>query len=211
MPEHADISTPPLRRSPGLQRLLKATGRDLAPSLRRLYGSHVFLRAPRRRDWPQWSDLRNRSRDYLEPWEPRWPSGHLGEAAFRNRLRNYTRDKTVRPFLIFRRRDGVLVGGITISNIRRGFSHSCSIGYWIGETYAGGGLMTDALATVLPFLFHEMNIHRIEAACLPANRASQRVLEKCGFRKEGVARKYLKINGKWQDHQLFALVRSDDR
>jgi ribosomal-protein-alanine N-acetyltransferase len=114
-------------------------------------------------------------------------------------------------FLIFREADAALVGGLTISNIRRGVAQSASVGYWMGLPHVGRGHMTDAVRAVVPFAFSTLGLHRLEAACLPHNAASARVLEKSGFRREGTARRYLKINDVWQDHDLYALLHDDAR
>jgi ribosomal-protein-alanine N-acetyltransferase len=115
------------------------------------------------------------------------------------------------PFLIFQERDGTLLGGVTLANVRRGIVQAGTIGYWTGEPYAGQGTMTRALRVLLPMLFGELGLHRVEAACIPTNAASIRVLEKSGFTREGLARRYLCINGVWQDHLLFGLLHDDLR
>lgn len=114
-------------------------------------------------------------------------------------------------FLIFRVGDSKLVGGITLSNARRGVSQSLSVGYWIGEIYARQGLMTSALTAIIPFVFQTLGFHRLEAACLPSNIPSRQLLEKTGFKHEGLARQYLRINGNWQDHLLYAFIEDDVR
>ena len=110
-----------------------------------------------------------------------------------------------------RRRDDALLGGITFSNVRRGVAQSASLGYWIGAPHAHQGYMTEALSAVLDFAFDHLALHRVEAACLPDNEASQGLLLKIGFQDEGYARQYLRINGRWQDHRLFALLKGDKR
>ena len=180
----------------------------------RLESRRLYLRPPRLGDWRAWSSLRGRSRHFLEPWEPRWPADALSRDAFRRRLRRHAedrRDGTGFAFHAFRRTDEALTGGITVSNLQRGISLSCSLGYWIGEPFARQGFMTEALSVLLPFLFEELGLHRIEAACLPANEASQGLLRKLGFAQEGYARGYLRINGAWHDHLLFALIAEDYR
>ncbi len=175
-------------------------------------GEGLFLRAPQMADFPQWAQLRERSRNYLTPWEPIWPSDDLTRAGFRRRLRRYAEDiisDRSYPFLIFREQDGLLVGGITLANVRRGIVQAGTVGYWVGEPFARQGYMTAALRTLLPSLFGELALHRVEAACIPTNAASVRVLEKCGFTREGLARRYLCINGVWQDHLLFGLLHDD--
>lgn len=174
-----------------------------------LEGQGVRLRAPRWRDYAAWSNLRHISRDFLQPWEPVWPEDDLERAAYRRRLATYAREMdagSAYPFFIFRTRDDALVGGVTISNIRRGVAQMCTIGYWMGQPYAGQGYMTAALKPLVAFAFGELGLHRVEAACLPENHASHRLLIKSGFREEGTARAYLKINGRWRDHLLFGMV-----
>ncbi len=121
------------------------------------------------------------------------------------------RHDTGYAFLIFRHEDGRLVGGVSMSNIRRGVAQSASLGYWMGAPFARHGYMTEALEAVLDFGFNSLGLHRIEAACLPSNQASRGLLAKVGFREEGYAREYLRINGVWQDHVLFAILRTDAR
>ncbi len=173
-----------------------------------------MLRVPQMSDFPQWSELRELSRGFLTPWEPIWPSDDLTRSGFRRRLRRYEEDlgaDRAYPFLIFRDSDQMLLGGVTLANVRRGIVQAGTIGYWIGEPFAGKGYMTAALKVLLPSLFGELNLHRIEAACIPTNTASVRVLENCGFVREGKARRYLCINGVWQDHYLFGLLADDFR
>jgi ribosomal-protein-alanine N-acetyltransferase len=185
-----------------------------APAALEPRGDGLLLRAPQAGDFLPWAQLRERSRAYLTPWEPIWPSDDLTRAGFRRRLRRYTEDALADrayPFLIFREQDGALVGGITLANVRRGIVQAGTVGYWTGEPYAGRGYMTTALRLLLPTLFGELNLHRVEAACIPSNAASVRVLEKCGFVREGLARRYLCINGVWQDHLLFGMLHEDFR
>ena len=192
-----------------LFRLPMSTPAALAP---RGYG--LSLRGPVMADFPQWADLRARSRAYLTPWEPIWPADDLTRSGFRRRLRRYTEDAVADrayPFLIFREIDDTLIGGITLANVRRGIVQAGTVGYWVGQQFTGQGMMTTALRVLLPTLFGELNLHRIEAACIPTNTPSVRVLEKCGFTREGLARRYLCINGVWQDHLLFGMLHEDFR
>ena len=175
-------------------------------------GQGLLLRAPQMSDFLQWAQLRDYSRAYLTPWEPIWPSDDLTRTGFRRRLRRYAEDiasDKSYPFIVFREADGVMLGGVTLANVRRGIVQAGTIGYWIGEPYARQGYMTAALRVLLPALFGELNLHRIEAACIPSNAPSIRVLEKCGFTREGLARRYLCINGIWQDHLLFGMLHED--
>ena len=177
-----------------------------------LQGNGVFLRYPEMSDYPSWAALRNESRDFLAPWEPVWAADELSRSAFRRRIRRYQREirgDLAYPFFVFRKSDNALMGGCTLSNVRRGVTQSAALGYWIGQRYARHGHMYDALTAILPFVFHVLALHRLEAACIPENKASRALLLKLGFREEGRARRYLQINGEWRDHVLFALLEDD--
>ena len=177
-----------------------------------LHGPRVYLRVPRVGDWRAWTEIRTVSRAFLEPWEPTWSKGAVSRGAYRRRLRRQareSRDDTGYAFFIFRRADDTLVGGVTLSNLQRGVAMSCSLGYWVGEQHARQGFMSEAITSLLPFVFDTLGLHRLEAACLPDNVASQGLLRKLGFHEEGYARDYLRINGRWHDHLLFALLASD--
>ncbi|HYC74357.1 GNAT family protein [Brevundimonas sp.] len=172
-------------------------------------GEGVILRPPRASDHEAWARLRQTSHAYLQPWEPSWPEDDLTRAAFKRRLSIYGREMEAGnawPFFIFADADQSLVGAITLSNVRRGVAESGTLGYWIGQPWAGRGYATAAVRAVVAYAFHELNLHRVDAACVPTNLASRRVLEKAGFVLEGQARAYLKINGAWADHLLFGIV-----
>ena len=175
-------------------------------------GAGVTLRAPNSGDYSEWSTLRETSREFLVPWEPTWPADDLTRSAFRRRLKRYAEDQrgdAAYAFLIFRNEDNAMVGGLTLANIRRGVAQAGSIGYWIGAPYAQKGYMTAALRALVPYSFTALRLHRLEAACIPNNTASIRLLEKTGFKREGYARGYLCINGVWQDHLLYGRIRDD--
>ena len=110
------------------------------------------------------------------------------------------------PLLVFREMDNAMVGGITLSNIRRGVAQMGSIGYWVGQPFTRQGFTVAAVRAVTEFSFVKLGLHRLEAACIPTNTASRGVLLKAGFTQEGMARAYLRINGSWRDHLLFGLV-----
>jgi ribosomal-protein-alanine N-acetyltransferase len=175
-------------------------------------GAGVMLRVPQGGDYAEWAALRESSRDFLVPWEPTWPADDLTRGAFRRRLRRYAEDlrnDLAYAFLIFRSEDDALVGGLTLANIRRGVAQAGSIGYWTGAPFARKGHMTAAMRALVPFCFGTLRLHRLEAACIPGNTASVRLLEKTGFQREGYARNYLCINGVWQDHLLYARLKDD--
>jgi ribosomal-protein-alanine N-acetyltransferase len=177
-------------------------------------GDGVILRMPQMADYQEWADLREASRKFLTPWEPTWPADDLTRPAFRQRIRRYVEDvrtDQAYPFFVFRQEDNALVGALALANIRRGVAQAGSLGYWIGEPYIRRGYMTAAVRALVPVAFDVLRLHRIEAACIPTNVASIRLLEKTGFRREGYARAYLCINGTWQDHLLYARLQSDPR
>jgi ribosomal-protein-alanine N-acetyltransferase len=177
-----------------------------------LKGDRILLRMPVPGDYREWAQLRGDSRAFLEPWEPTWLPDELDKSAWRFRLRRHRDDASrgvALAFFIFELNSGRLLGGITLGNIRYGVARCGHIGYWIGERYAGQGYMVEALRVLARHAFGTMRLHRLEAACIPGNRRSIRVLEKAGFTREGLLRSYLKINGGWQDHYLYALIDED--
>ncbi len=181
-------------------------------SKKKLTGKRVFLRPPKRRDALKWQKLRMSSKSFLVPWEPSWDASSCTRRAYlryfknSNYLANMDRAYS---FLIFKTDDKTLLGGINIGNVRRGVSQSASLGYWIGEKYSRNGYMKEALKLLIPSLFVDLRLNRIEAATLEENIASKNLLKKIGFKKEGVLRKYLKINGTWRDHILYGLLEND--
>lgn len=175
-------------------------------------GNGVMLRPPRVGDYQAWADLRESSRDYLQPWEPAWPDDDLTKAAYRRRLTVYAREMELGnawPFFILDPSGRTLYGAITLSNIRRGVAETGTLGYWIGRPYSGEGYGSAAVQALARHAFRQLKLHRLEASCLPSNAPSRRVLEKSGFRLEGEAKAYLKINGAWADHLLFGLLSED--
>jgi ribosomal-protein-alanine N-acetyltransferase len=180
----------------------------------RLIGPRVSIRCPHRRDQRAWIAVRRESKRFLEPWEPTWPRDALTPGGYSKRLRRFLTEwqaGTGYGFFVFTNDEGRLVGGITIANVRRGVVQSANIGYWTGQPYVRQGYMAEGLQLALDFAFRTLELHRIEAACLTDNQASRRLLLKSGFRAEGIARKYLCINGQWQDHETFAILKADPR
>jgi ribosomal-protein-alanine N-acetyltransferase len=175
-------------------------------------GKGLYLRYPRILDYPAWAKLRGDSRDFLTPWEPVWADDELSRGAFRRRIKRYQkeiRQDSAYVFFLLRESDDALLGGITLSNVRRGVTQCCTLGYWIGAQFARKGHMTEAVKALVPFIFKTLGLHRIEAACLTDNEASKNLLARTGFRQEGVARGYLLINGAWADHLLFAMLKDE--
>jgi ribosomal-protein-alanine N-acetyltransferase len=175
-----------------------------------IVGEGVVLRTPQMTDYNDWAVLRERSREFLTPWEPTWPADDLSRSAFRRRIRRYAEDLRSDQgyaFLIIRNSDVAIVGGLTLANIRRGVAQAGSLGYWMGLPFARHGYMTAAVRAVIPFAFSTLRLHRLEAACIPSNAGSIRLLENTGFVREGYAREYLCINGIWQDHLLYGRLK----
>lgn len=188
---------------------LRAVVFDPLPTLR---GRRIVLRSPTFADHPEWAALRSRSRDFLAPWEPIWPADDLDRAAFRRRIKRYAaevRDGVAYPFFVCSAETDAVLGGVTLAQVRRGVTQSGTIGYWMGAPHAGRGLMTEAVGVLAGWAFDKLKLHRIEAACLPENAPSIRLLEKVGFSLEGRARSYLCIAGHWRDHLLWGLVADD--
>ena len=179
---------------------------NFSEALPSIAGEGVMLRTPQVTDYSDWAALREASREFLAPWEPTWPADDLSRSAFRRRIRRYAEDLRTDQgyaFLIIRSADDALVGGLTLANIRRGVAQAGSLGYWMGQPHARHGYMTAAVRAVIPFAFATLRLHRLEAACIPTNTGSIRLLENTGFVREGYARDYLCINGIWQDHLLY--------
>ena len=180
----------------------------------RIETERLTLRPPIHADFRAWSALRRASNDYLRPWEPTWAEDHLTRKAFTNRV--YWAQRSVSsgnamPLFLIRRSDQNLVGAITLDNIRRGPAQSGTLGYWTGEPFARQGYMREAIEATVHQAFTRLDLSRIEAACLPENQASRGLLEKAGFKYEGVAQSYLQIDGRWRTHVLYASLRIDRR
>jgi ribosomal-protein-alanine N-acetyltransferase len=185
-----------------------------ADTLPKLEGRKIYLRSPDLDDFSQWADLRAASRSFLEPWEPTWSKFELTRSAFRRRLQRYAiekKDGKAFHFFMFDRLSNKLVGAINLNNVRRGVVQSCNMGYWTGEEFAGQGYMSDCVAAIIPFVFEDLALNRLEGAIIPGNDRSKKVLTKNNFTEEGLARDYLKINGHWRDHILFGMTRADYR
>ncbi|MFZ8867210.1 MAG: GNAT family N-acetyltransferase [Paracoccaceae bacterium] len=176
--------------------------------------ARLSLRLPEHRDFREWAKLRHESKAFLSPWEPIWAPDHLSRASFTNRV--YWSQRAVKngnavPLFVFHKEAGQLVGAITLDNIRRGPSQVGTIGYWVGQQYARQGFMSEAIIAMVAHAFGALDLSRVESACLPDNLASRGVLEKAGFKYEGVAQSYIQINGRWRNHVLYAALRGDRR
>ncbi|MEM7519873.1 MAG: GNAT family protein [Pseudomonadota bacterium] len=180
----------------------------------RIDTERLTLRPPIHSDFRPWTALRVQSRDVLTKWEPTWADDHLSRKAFTNRVywaqRSVT-GGTALPLFLIRREDNALMGAITLDNIRRGPAQCGTLGYWTGAPFMRQGYMREAIDAVVHQAFNRLDLSRVDAACLPENEASRGLLEKTGFKYEGVAQSYLQIDGRWRNHVLYAALRSDRR
>ncbi|MEP4197251.1 MAG: GNAT family protein [Aliishimia sp.] len=180
----------------------------------RIETERLTLRPPSHSDFRPWVSLRLASEEHLTPWEPTWAPDHLSRKAFTNRV--YWSQRSINagsavPLFLTRRNDGAILGAITLDNIRRGPSQSGTLGYWTGESFTRKGFMQEAILAMVHHAFVRLDLSRIEAACLPENEPSRKLLENCGFKYEGVAQSYLQIDGRWRTHVLYASLRNDRR
>lgn len=176
-----------------------------------LQGRRVSLRPLVASDWRAWREVRRTNVDWLTKWEPKRQPGHPDpvedRAAFVVRCSARDRERQLGSGFAF----GVFigpsfVGEMNLSSIQRGPFQSAYIGYWISQTVAGNGYTPEALVAVMRFAFEELGLHRVQIAIIPRNSASRRVVEKLGIREEGIALRYLEINGIWEDHVRYAVT-----
>ncbi len=178
-----------------------------------ILSERLILRLPIVADYEKWVVLRKKSEDFINKWEPEKDINYYSKNFFNKRVKWAKKNfdlKIVLHFFIFLRSNYQLVGGITLDNIRYGPFHSATLGYWLGEEFSNKGIMTEGLNSLITYVNKNMGISRIEAATLPDNIASRRLLEKCNFKYEGVGQYYLQIKGKWKHHILYANI-SDAR
>jgi ribosomal-protein-alanine N-acetyltransferase len=176
-----------------------------------LFGRRVLLRPLSVADFSQWQEVRRRNVDWLTRWEPARVAGQPDVVedrdAFAVRCSARQRERqlgTGYGFGIFV--EGDFVGEINLPSVQRGPFQNSYVGYWIDEKYAGCGYVPEALVVVARYAFDELHLHRIQVAIIPRNGASRRVVEKLDLRNEGVASRYLEINGVWEDHVRYAIT-----
>jgi len=187
-----------------------SAGRTARVSPLELEGRHIVLRTLVESDYDAWHEVRVRCHDWLVPWEPR-PAGMSPPAetrpSFAARCSVRERERQLGTGFAF----GIFVndtfgGEVTLSSIQRGPFQSGSIGYWVDQALAGHGIVPEAVVVTLCFAFETLGLHRVEVSIIPRNRASRRVVEKLGLRLEGVAERYLEIDGVWEDHLRYAIT-----
>lgn len=177
----------------------------------RLYGKRVMLRPLASQDFEAWSEVRNRNNLWLQPWEPQVPPNTADPSkdrdAFSHRCAARDRERAVGnnfSFGVFV--DGAFAGEVNLNNVLRGAMQCCTVGYWIDEARAGNGYIAEAVVLLSRFAFDELRLHRIEVCVIPRNMNSRRVMEKLEFREEGIALRYLEINGVWEDHIRYGFT-----
>lgn len=170
-----------------------------------------MLRALKVSDFQEWKKVRLENIDWLTKWEPTRPTGMPDVINDRNAFgaRCNARDRERHlgsgyGFGIFV--NGIFCGEINLSSIQRGPFQSCYVGYWIDEGHAGNSYTPEALAVVLKYAFEDLNLHRVQVSIIPRNTSSRRVVEKLSMREEGIAERYLEINGEWEDHIRYAFT-----
>ena len=171
--------------------------------------AHIYVRTTRADDYMEWANLREKNMMRLKPLEPKWMKNALTPEFFERRLKRQAKDwknDAAYCFLIFEKGSDIMVGGVNLNNVIRGAAQNASLGYWICAEYEGKGYMREAVRGVTQYAFDILKLRRINAACLPHNERSKNLLFSLGFEEEGFAKKYLQINGVWQDHILFGKV-----
>ena len=174
-----------------------------------ILSERLIIRLPVIADYENWVILRKKSENFLNQWEPEKDLNYYSKNLFVKRVKWAKKNfdlKIVLHFFLFLRSNYQLVGGITLDNIRYGPFQSATLGYWLGEEFSKKGIMTEGLNSLITYANKTVGISRIEAATLPNNLASRRLLENCNFKYEGVGQYYLQIKGKWQHHILYANI-----
>lgn len=187
---------------------VRSTVRETNPTLR---GRRVLLRPLVATDFHQWREVRTRNHEWLTKWEPSRPAGSPDvindRHAFAARCNARERERhlgTGFGFGVFV--DGDFCGEMNLSSVQRGPFQNSYVGYWVDEKLAGHGYTPEALVAVMRFAFEELGLHRVQIAIIPRNAASRRVVEKLDLRDEGIAVRYLEINGEWEDHVRYAMT-----
>jgi [ribosomal protein S5]-alanine N-acetyltransferase len=162
-------------------------------------------------DFREWSEVRQRNADWLTVWEPSrlvsQPDPTVDKSAFASRCLQRDRDRasgTAFQFALFV--DGRIAGEVNLNNVIRGAMQSCTVGYWIDRQHAGYGYTVEGVALVMQFAFEQLGLHRVEICIVPRNTRSRRIMEKLAIREEGLAERYLEINGAWEDHIRYAIT-----
>ncbi|SDX54566.1 GNAT family N-acetyltransferase [Paenibacillus sp. CF384] len=178
-----------------------------------LIGDRVYIRFLEIEDAEALLDMQVRNRELFQKYSPIFADDFYTLESKRqsitDSIKQREEDKKYN-FGIFLKESDILIGSISLNQIYRGPLERGMIGYQLDGLYNGKGLMTEAVSLTVAFAFHELHLHRIDAGVMPSNTGSMRVLEKAGFQKEGIERRGVKINGQWEDHQIFAILSEHD-
>jgi [ribosomal protein S5]-alanine N-acetyltransferase len=171
------------------------------------------VRLAEERDVPAILDFYRSNRERLRPFDPERPDYFYTESFWQRQvgqnLEDFASGRALRLFLFHRDSPRATIGNIGFSNFVRGIGQYCTVGYSIDGAHEGRGLMSEALRSAIEFVFHSLNLHRVEANYMPHNRRSGELLRRLGFAVEGYSRDYLRINGRWEDHVRAALINPD--
>ena len=173
-----------------------------------LQTQRLLIKAPESADYPLWFAVRKNNEKFLKPYEPEWPKDCLSKSFFERRLKRQAEERSAGRgafFLIHHKVTGNIIGGVNLNNIQMGAAHHATLGYWIDENHQGKGYMRESVHCLIDYSFETLKLRRLNAACLIDNDRSINMLLRLGFEEEGYAKKYLQINGHWQDHRLFGL------
>ena len=188
---------------------LRHPSRPMTPL--RLYGKRVMLRPLTANDFREWSEVRRRNEDWLTVWEPSRPVHQsdpvTDRSAFTGRCLQRDRDRSngsAYQFGMFL--DQHVAGEVNLNNVLRGAMQSGTIRYWVDQAHAGNGYIAEAVVVVIQFAFEQLGLHRVEICIVPRNERSRRVMEKLHIREEGLAQRYLEINGVWEDHIRYGMT-----
>ncbi|MEM1331911.1 MAG: GNAT family protein [Actinomycetota bacterium] len=188
---------------------LRHPSRALAPI--RLYGRRIMMRPLAPSDFRSWSEVRTHNHEWLTVWEPsrhpHQPDPAVDKSVFSSRCLQRDRDRAsgiAYQFGVFL--DDAVIGEINLNNVVRGAMQSCTIGYWIDERHAGNGYTVEGVVLLMQFLFEQLGLHRAEICIVPRNHRSRRIMEKLEIREEGLALRYLEINGVWEDHLRYGIT-----
>lgn len=186
----------------------KDLARNLAP---KLYGERVVLSFPKWEDYEEWAFIRKNNKSFLEPFEPKWPQDALSQNFFKRRLERQKKDMEEGRGLFFLiRLNDKIIGGINLNSMQYGAAMQASLGYWLDKDHLKQGYMSESLQLIIDYCFFQLKMNRLNAACLPDNHSSIKLLLKNGFEEEGYAKKYLQIDEVWEDHRLFGLVNQNN-
>ncbi|MGB3737248.1 MAG: GNAT family protein [Ilumatobacter sp.] len=182
-----------------------------APAPVYLFGKRITMRPLAVNDFREWSEVRQRNGEWLTVWEPsrfpHQPDPTTDKSAFASRCLQRDRDRatgTAFQFGLFI--DGRVAGEVNLNNVIRGAMQSCTVGYWVDQDHAGHGYTVEGVALVMQFAFEQLGLHRVEICIVPRNHRSRRIMEKLGIREEGVAQRFLEINGTWEDHVRYGMT-----